>query len=369
MAAYPGFLGASDAVRSRNVNAERSVNLYPEQAPGNAKANPWMMGTPGVRPYVVLNNAPVRALFAQDNRMFAVSGTSLYEVFPNHTSILRGTAALDGRPATISSNGTNGNQLFITSGGVGYIYDLTTNVGTVIADADFPLPVEMGTFSDGYFIALKRGTNQFNISALYDGTDWDALDVFQVSTVSDLTVALIEGHRELYLLGSKTSSVWANTGGDPVYAPIGGVKIEQGCAAAYSAVNLDSTVYFLGGDTHGARVVYRFRGYVPERISNHAVEYHLGTYARVSDAIAWTYQDEGHAFYCLYIPTADVTWIYDVSTGAWHERAHWDPVQCVWRPHVGRCHCYAWGKHFVGARNSAAVYEMDLDFFTDELVI
>jgi hypothetical protein len=369
VALLPGFLGPSATVRSRNANAERTVNLYTEFAPGTPKARPWMLGTPGVRPFVTLDNAPVRALFAQDGRMFAVSGTSFYEVFPTHTATLRGTAALDGRPATISSNGTNGNQLFVTSGGNGYIYNLTTNLITQIADTDFPTPVEMGTFSDGYFIALKRGTNQFNISALYDGTDWDALDVFQVSTMSDLSIALVESHRELYVFGSKYSSVWANSGGDPVYVPVGGVKIEQGCAAAYSAVNLDNTVYWLGGDSQGDRVVWKFNGYTPVRVSTHAVEYHLSTYPRISDAIAWTYQDEGHWFYLLYIPVADVTWCYDVTTDQWHERAHWDPRYLVWRPHVGRCHCYSWGKHFVGARNSAVIYEMDLDFATDELVL
>lgn len=370
MAAYPGFLGGSATVRSPNVNAERSINLFTEHAPGHPKADPWMLGTPGVQPYVVLDNAPIRALFAQDNRMWAVSGTSFYEIFPNHTSILRGTAALDNRPATISSNGTNGNQLFVTSGGNGYIYNLTTNVIAPIADADFPSPVEMGWFSDGYFGVLVRGTNQFNISALYDGTDWDALDVFQTSTTSDLTVAQIVSHREIYTFGSRNTAIWQNTGDALIpYQPIGGVSIEVGCAAPYSVANLDNTVYFLGQSMQGEAIVWRMKGYTPERVSTHAVEFALNQYPQLENTIAWVYQEEGHFFYCLYVPTADVQWVYDLATGDWHERAHWNPVQCVWRPHVARCHAYCWGKHFVGARNSAAIYEMSLDLPTDTLVI
>jgi hypothetical protein len=375
MAVYPGFVGGMGTLQSPNVNCEDTFNWYVERAVGSAKSPTWLAPTPCHTPYVVLDNGAIRALFAQNGRMFAVSGTSFYEIFANQTSALRGSTILDGQPASISSNGTNGNQLFVVSGGNGYIYDLTTNIITPIADADFPQGnAKMGTFSDGYFIVLLNNSNTFQISALYDGTDWDALDVFQVSTVSDLTVAIIESHREIYVLGEQTSSVWQNTGDDPVYQPIGGVKIEQGCAAAWAATNLDNTVYWLGGDVRGNRIVYRFRGYSPERVSNYAVEYALNQYPRVDDAIAWTYQDQGHTFYVLYLPTPPASpephtfLVYDVAEDSWHRRALWDYVGLEWRPHLGRCHCYAFGQHFVGARNSGAIYTMSLQLVTDRVV-
>ena len=371
MAIWQGFCGGSATARSRNVNAERTVNWFPEVPAGTAKVPTWLVPTPGVRPYVVLDNAPVRALFSQDGRMFAVSGTSFYEVFADHTTALRGSTTLDGRPATISSNGTGGNQLFITSGGNGFLYNLVTNAIALITDPDFPVPVEMGWFSDAYFGALKRGTNQFNISALNDGTAWDALDVFGTSTTSDLTVAQVVSHREIPTIGSRNTAVWQNTGdADVPYQPIGGISVEQGCAAAYSAIALDNTVYFLGQNAHGDCAVLRFTGgYQVERISTPAVEFALRSAAHVDDAIAWAYEDEHHTFYVLYVPTLETTWVYDVSTQVWHERAHWDPVQMRWFPHVGRCHCFAWGKHFVGARNSGAIYEMSADLHTDTLVV
>ena len=370
MAVLAGFAGGSAVSRSRNVNDERSINLYPEVPAGTAKVPECLLPTPGVRPFVVLDNAPVRALFAQDGRMFAVSGTSLYEVFASQTTALRGSTTLDGRPATISSSGNNGNQLFITSGGNGYIYDLLTNTVAIISDPDFPVPVEMGLFSDGYFLVLKRGTNQFNISALFDGTDWDALDFFQVSTVSDNLVAIIESHREIILQGTKTSSVWQNTGDAlVVYQPMGGVKIEMGAAAPYAGINLDNTVYFIGESGGGRGVVYRYDGYTPVRVSTHAVEYDLNQLPRLSDAVAYGYQNEGHLFYVLYLPTNDTTWVYDKATNLWHEWAHWDAVRLRWFPHVGQNHCYAFGKHFVGARNSGAIYELSLELPTDRLVV
>lgn len=374
MAVLPGVCGGLGTLQSPNMNAERTVNWMPFAGVGRPKASPLLMPTPCFEAYLLLDNGPVRALFAQDGRMFAVSGTSFYEIFANSTSALRGSTALDNRPATISSNGTNGNQLFVTSGGDAYIYDLTTNVITAIADADLILPVEMGWFSDGYFGALTRDTNQFQISALFDGNTWDALDVFQISTTSDKVVAQIVSHRELYTIGSRHTSVWQDTGLSTIYAPIGGVSIEIGCAAAFSAIPIDNTVYMLGQNPDGSRMVYRFKGYQPERISNDAVDYRLRLYPHVDNAIAYSYQEDGHTFYVLFLPTppnghfGHTTLVYDLATGEWHERALTDPLTAQWIPDVGRCHCYAFDTHFVGAQDSGAIYKMSTEFLFDTLV-
>ena len=98
-----GFCGSAGTVRSRNVNSERTRNWMVATAPGHPKVDPWLCPTPCVRPFVVLPEGPIRALFAQDGRLFAVAGASFYEVFPSQTYALRGTAVSDGKPATISS--------------------------------------------------------------------------------------------------------------------------------------------------------------------------------------------------------------------------------------------------------------------------
>jgi hypothetical protein len=374
MAVIP-VCGGTGTVQSPNVNAERSVNWMPFAAPGTPKQKLWMPGTPSVRPFVVLDNGPIRALFSQDGRTFAVGGTSFYELFSNQTVALRGSTALDGRPATISSNGTNGNQLFITSGGRGYIYDLALNTITLITDADFPTPVEMGWFSDGYFGALKRGTNAFQTSNLFDGLVWDALDSYSISTTPDLVVAQAVLRREVYTAGSLWTSVWQDTGQTTIYQPVPGVSAEVGCAAPYSFIVVDNAVYFLGQNRDGGRMVFRFNGYQPERVSNDAIDFRLGTHPQVADAIAYSYQEAGHTFYVLYLPTppddprfGHVTLVYDVAMNLWHERALTDAQTAQFVPDIGRCHCYAWGKHLIGARDSAAIYDQSMLFEYDVLV-
>lgn len=371
MGVYPGFIGGSATVRSRNVNAEQTVNWYVERPPGTAKVSEWLAPTPGLAPFAVLSAGPVRGLIAVNGRVFAVGGSGFYEVFANATTIYWGPVASNAQPASLSTNGTNGFQVFIVSGGLGYIFDLQTNTLSQIVAAGFPSPCVMGAFSDGYFLALKGQSNQFHISDLYDGTAWDALDVFQVSTVAEQLVTLIESHREIWLLGEQTSSVWANTGdADTVYQPIGGVKIDMGSAAPFGAARIDNAIMWVGQSELGTRMVYRANGYTPQRVSTHAVEYALRREAvpRIIDAVAWAYQQEGHSFYLLYLPEADTTWAYDVATGLWHERALWDDVYLRWRPHPGRCACFGFGRHLVGDRSSGAIYDMRLDLGSDTLV-
>jgi hypothetical protein len=53
----------------------------------------------------------------------------------------------------------------------------------------------------------------------------------------------------------------------------------------------------------------------------------------------------------------------------WAERGIWDSARLRWTPHIGRCHCFAFGKHLVGARNTGTIYEMSQNFYTDGIVL
>ena len=64
------------------------------------------------------------------------------------------------------------------------------------------------------------------------------------------------------------------------------------------------------------------------------------------DAEAYTYTEDGHYFWVISFPTADATWVYDVTTKLWHERA-WLSGGTLHR-HRSRGHAYVFGKHLVG---------------------
>ncbi len=368
MSKLDGFSGPSNTSRSPLADAERTINLYVEVSDaGTPRVRSVMYGTPGLRPFVNLGGGPVRQVFGQDGRAFAVVANRFYEIFATHTAIQWGTVANDQAPATISTNGTAGHQLFIVSGGHGYIFDLITSVFVEITTEDFPVPVVMGGFCDGYFIVLKGQSNQFNISELEDGLSWDGLDVAQVSESSNQLLAMAIDHREITLLGSRTTEIWRDVGDASFpFAPVGGTLIEYGIAAPWSIAKLDNTILWVGQDERGQGFVVKLSGYQPVRISTFAVEAALRTEA-LSQAIAWSYQEAGHSFYLLYIPGAETTWVYDVSQNLWHERAGWDPITETWMPHPGRCHAFIFGVHLVGDRASGLVYEQSLDFYDEQV--
>jgi hypothetical protein len=387
---FKGFCGGSASERVRSVNREAAINFYPCLADsGNPKSEIYDQHTPGIYPWDVLDDGPIRALFYQDGRCFSVGAGIFYEVLANHTHVAYGSVAIDGRPATISSNGSAGHQLFITSGGHGYIFDLVGNTLVEISDLNFALPTIMGAFIDGYFVSLcsasatptATASHAFQLSDRFDGLTWSGAfnpGFGQISQFSDEVRAMKASHKELWFFGSKHTQVWADVG-TPNFplAPIQGALLEYGIASPYCAEEIDNSLFWIGQNEAGGRVVYRAQGYAAQRVSTHAIEFYLSQAKQLDDVISYTYQDEGHAFYHLYVPGLEATRdhigspVYDVAgpKGAqWHHRAMWDSTLLRWHQHISRCHAFAFGKHLVGARDSAAIYELNLNFQIDTLV-
>jgi len=125
---------------------------------------------------------------------------------------------------------------------------------------------------------------------------------------------------------------------------------------------------WLSQTAEGAGVVVAAAGLVPARISSYAVETAIAGYARTSkitDAEAVVYSEQGHTFYCLTFPAANATWVFDLSTGLWHERGVWDisaGEYDFWGP---RSHCYAFGKHLVANRETGMICSMDTAHTTE----
>lgn len=386
----PAFIGPTNELRAPNVDAERTVNWYLEAtAPGAGKVPVSFLPTPGMRPFAVIADwqagAYCRGLFEQDGRAWAVVGSIFAELFPDGTSVGRGTVTNDGFPASIVSNGTAGGQLLVISGDAGYCYTLATNALVQIIPANFPdsngfpdRPL-MAEFMDGYGIVIEKrndgkGDRTFHISGLEDFRQWDPLDVGERSEGSDSFTAVIRNHRELWFLGTKTSEVWFDSG-DPLFpfAPVPGVFIEGGAIARWSAQRLSQTICWIGGNERGAGVVNVADGYAERRISTHAVERRLQEATNLTDAVAFTYQIEGHLFYWLQVPSLGTCFVYDVSTDRWHERNHWNSVTAVEENHAAIHHCYAFGligsgvvgRHLVGSTRNGTIYELRLDVFDD----
>jgi hypothetical protein len=88
-------------------------------------------------------------------------------------------------------------------------------------------------------------------------------------------------------------------------------------------------------------------------------------YATLSDAIGWTYKQQDHVFYVLTFPTANTTWVCDITEDyLWHQRAYAD-INGNDTRHRGNCSAFANGVVVVGDYANGALYTLDLANFTD----
>lgn len=359
------FVGPSYQARSLNADTQRALNCYVEMDQSSPRAPLALYGTPGLRKVATASSGSgCRGAIAEAGFAWLVIGGYVYRMNSAYTLTLAGTIGTATGQIGIASNG---NQLLIVDGVSGYIVDTSAATVTQITDVDFPNGVKRCTYQDGYFVVTGDGTQSFYISQLLDGGTWDGLDFASAEGSPDDTIGCISDHRELWLFGDSSAEVWINTGNaDFPFERSGNTFIEHGCAAAGSINKLDNTVFWLGADDRGSGIVWRASGYTPTRISTHAVETAIATYATISDAIAFSYQQEGHGFYVLSFPTVGKTWVYDAATQLWHERAYRDVNSGALSQWRASAHCMLNNVHIVGDVSDGRIYALDLNYYTDD---
>ena len=355
------ILGSTYVARSVNAADARMVNLFPEIIPEAGKEPAFLQRAPGLRKLATIGNGPIRGLWEYGGFMYVVSGNQVYKVNSSYTATLLGTVANASGPVSMVDNGT---QLFIACNGPSYIYNATTNVFQQITDGDFPGAVTVG-YLDGYFVFNEPNSQRIWVTSILDGLSVDPLDFASAEGSPDGVVGIIVSHRELWVLGTNSVEVWydAATQGFPLER-IQGAFNELGCAAPYSIAKMDNGVFWLGKDARGQGIVYRANGYTGQRISTHAVEWHIQQYGNLSDTIGYTYQQDGHSFYVLVFPSADTTWVYDVATQAWHERAGF--ANGAFTRHRGNCQVFFNNQVVIGDYQNGNIYAFDLDVYADD---
>lgn len=356
------ILGSSYVARSVNAADSRMVNLFPEIVPEAGKEPAFLNRAPGLSLLNSIGFGPIRGLWAfssNDSDAFVVSGTELYKINTSYVATKIGNVSGTG-PVSMADNGT---QLFIACNGPSYIYNNTTNGFGQITDSDFPGAVTV-CYLDGYFVFNEPNSQKMWITQLLDGTSIDPLDFASTEGSPDGLIAVASNFREVWAFGTNSIEVWYDTGAtDFPLQRIQGAFNELGLAAPYSVAKMDNGLFWLGRDRRGQGIVYRANGYTGQRISTHAVEWQIQQYADMSDAIAYTYQQDGHSFYVLIFPSANTTWVYDIATQAWHERAGF--VNGAFTRHRSNCQMSFHNKIVVGDFENGNIYAFDLDDYSD----
>ena len=354
------ILGSSYVARSVNAADNRLVNLFPEVVPEGGKEPAFLQRAPGLEFLTTVGTGPIRGMTVIDGVAYVVSGSKLYKCGTGFSTIIElGTVANDG-PVSMANDGVH---LFVACNGPSFVYNTSTSAFQQITDPDFPGALTV-SYLDGYFVFIEPNSQRVWVTALLDPTSVDPLDFASAEGDPDGLVSSIVDHSEVWLFGTNSIEVWYNSGNaDFPLQRIQGAFNEIGCAATFSVAKLDNGLFWLGADARGKGIVYRANGYTGQRISTHAVEWQIQQYDNISDAVAYTYQMDGHAFYVLTFPSANATWVYDVSTGAWHERAGWNNGQMIrQRAHLMMAFD---GRICVGDYQNGNIYAYSLDIYAD----
>jgi hypothetical protein len=360
--------------RSVIASAQRCLNLFPEVNPGDAQSPVQVTHyqTPGLVRLIDAGDAETEVLTtrctytASNGDLYEVVGDTVYYVSSAWARTTIGTIAPGTNPVSICDNGLV--AVVVDGTPSGYYITLATRVWSTISDEAF-YGADRVDYVDTFFLFNRPGTTQFYISpSLWNGLEpFDPLDLAAKIGTPDPISTLIVNHREVWLLGDQRGTeVWYNSGAaDFTFERMPGVFINHGCAAKYSVQRIDTSVFWLSKDEQGQCIVLEGVGYEAKRISTHAIENAFGEYDEISDAVAFTYQQEGHDFYVLTFPTADRTWVYDLATKLWHERAWIDGDGCEHRIRAN-CAALAYGQNVCGDWEDGRLYRFDLNVRTDD---
>jgi len=352
------IIGQQSENRSINVNAQSTVNLYP-QLENDAKNVSSLHRTPGlVRTDTVASGvcrSPRPILWKDAGYM--VIGTQLVKVNAAGSASVVGTLSTSSGNVSMSSNLSH---MMVVDGAKAFTWDDSSFAE--ITDADFEDTATMCTFIDGYSIVNKAGFGTFQISSLNDSSAWAAADVATAEANPDDITALIATHKELWLFGPQTSEIWYNSGNaDFPFEPYSNGAIEWGIHAPFSLAKADESLFWLSQNREGGLLVLSARGFSPLAISTRDIDWEISQLATTTDAIGWTYQQAGHTYYVLTFPASDRTFVFDVASNMWHRRRSFGIER--WRA-LGVL--FNGANHYCGDYDNNNIYKLDLDTFSED---
>jgi len=365
--------------RSVIASAQRCVNLYPEKNPEDSPFPVTHQLTPGLTQLIAGTGFEHRCAYTATNgNFYEVIGNKVYATTSGWSRTLLGTIDSDSGIVSMSDNSL---AILIVDGSAnGWCIKMSDNSFATISGQD-------GAFYGGnrvdcidtFFLLNRPNTNQWYISLSnvtfenLTGTvspdttaaAFDPLDIAAKVGNPDNVVGVIAMHREAWLIGTETTEVWYDAGNPQFsFAELPGVFIEHGCVAPYSICRQDLSIYWLSKDRQGQTIVLNGNQYTAHRISTHAIEQKISSYATISDAIGFTYQQLGHTFYVLIFPTANATWVFDIAENLWHERTWTDNSGQENRIRPNTC-APAYGTIVVGDWETGALYQWNLNNYTD----
>lgn len=321
--AQDGAMGAARLINCyvENLGEEGKIKLPIRAAEGFAVFGTGS-GVAGVKAFLPLTSSD--AYFFSNQRVFRVTSDGVI------TELATMAAGVNARVTMARNRKDLTPQIAIVSTD-GLVRFLENNIVTT---ATLPNDVPAGAIFnsvcsiDGYFVfTLNNG--EFYISDI-DSTTIDPLNFASCESSPDGLLRGVTRGRDVVFFGPTSTEFWQNTGNSDF--PFERTTVTSvGCwadgtiseiTAQIGETPLDSVI-FAATDAEGSFIgVHMLDGYGSRKISTHAVDRSIIAQGTTDTARAglsgYTWAAGGHTFYA--ISGTAFTWVYDTTTGLWHER-------------------------------------------------
>lgn len=258
------------------------------------------------------------------------------------------------------------------------LWVLTVATGVFVENTD-PAFVGAGGFDyqDTYGFYFEPGTRNWFLTAQDNFLTQDSTVQYVKQTQPDNIVGLISFMRQPIIFGAQTAEWYHNTGGRDTAGNLAtferdsGGLMNYGLGAPKSLNDLCGVAPAWLSDQGEALMALGYNAtpfsnqMLTREIRGDGSAEHPG-FSTYADAIAFAYRDQGHIFYVLTFPIADVTWVYDVMTKMWHKRQSYLDDLSGWGRHRANCYALLNNKHYVGDYSNGKVYEMGSAYFDDD---
>ena len=375
-----GFVGTSYTAPSIYQDDQECINFFAEIDPTKQAGERGIVAlypTPGLELQTQLTPAEVRGLHTMsgDQILIAVAGHIVYKVDLAMVATQIGNLTTSTGQVVISDNITNADGLiaYIVDGPNRYTWVVATNTFSTLPSTDGPWQgASVVDVIDNYNIYNEPNTQNWACTDLGSRLSTQALYGTSDGS-SDLLVTLIADRRQVYLMGETTTEVWTDVGNVIAgittfpFQRVPGTFSQTGCGAKYSLARFADSFVIVAKDTRGNSTIEMMQGYAWVKISTHAVEQSLLNQV-VSDAVAYTYQIQGHEMYVVTFPSIGngLTWVYDLSTKSWHKWLYWNSVNAIYQRHRSNCGAYFNNMYIVGDYENGKLYSLENEVYTDD---
>lgn len=328
----------------------RLVNMFAESLGETAGSRLALRRVPGLKQFGTTGQTGYRGSQTVGNFVYhAFAGKVVSHSSAGGVGTVLGGTLPGTSPVIMARNNAATPHLVIVAPGDGAFVASTSNV-SAYPDADVLQPNSV-CFLKGVFV-FSYGDGTMRNSDV-NSTSVNALSQATAETRPDTLYRVVPSATgQLLACGSESIEFWGGQNDAGFFFSYTGVSASLGIAGPYCITGYEEgwgKGLFLIGSDNG---VHRLEGYEPSKISTPDLDRLIEqvtdkTTLQISVAVA-----EGHPFVIVQSPTW--TWIWDVSTQRWHERASY--LKTRWRGMGGH---KAFGKWLVGDAQSGNIAQLD----------